>query len=496
MFSGTPPLADQHASFLKVALFLVGAIAVSSFILLPKTGLLVLIGGLALWFLIVAGEVFRGKFEGVLLWWVAAFPLGYYFMSFPREHAIVTLDRVAILIMFVGLSVVKPSTLTATPRALRRAALVWLAFIAIAGVTIKNSPDFVTSTRVLLDGFLLPVLLGWCIIARFDVRRCLPSIHTAVVISSIICAAVAAGEIATGQDLLPNGNSEIFHAGSIPRPNGPFAADDCLALVGGISIFVLLFLRASLGPRVSVGRRLLHAIGLIAAIGMAVMPLFRSVIITLLLALIIDTFWEPRTPRRSWRVVLLLASVGLIFIASVFAPDMFEDRSRGENVYGRVAQYEQSLQVFLDHPVLGVGFSNYHNFVVGELRYLESYKGISSLDSPHSNLAAVLSETGILGFVPYVVAHLLLLAAVFQLRRWSSSGHRVWKYCLYIFLTYWISGLSLAAGYEAPLNLWYVFAMIVCYKYALTDPELIQPAAVRVPDQACGRPTPSTEFAR
>jgi O-antigen ligase len=496
MLSGTSMSADRRASFLEGALFVLGAIAVSGFILVPKSGLLVLIGCLTLWFVVVAGEALRGRFDGILLWWAAAFPLGYYFLSFPREHPIVALDRVVILIVFSGLFLVKPSTLTATPRALRRAGFVWLAFIAVAGVSLEKSPDLVTSARVLLDGFLLPVLLGWCIIARFDVRRRLPTIHTAVVISSIICAAVAAAEMVTGQDLLPNGNSEMFHAGSIPRPNGPFASNDSLALIGGISIFVLLFLRASLGPRLSVGRRVLHSIGLTAAIGMALMPLFRSVMITLLLALIIDTFWEPKTPRRAWRVVLLLASVGLIFISSVFAPDMFEDRSRGENVYGRVAQYEQNVQVFLDHPVLGVGFSNYHNFVVGEPRYLESYKGVSSLDSPHSNLAAVLSETGIVGFVPYVMAHVLLLVAACQLRRWSGSGHRVWKYCLYMFLTYWISGLSLAAGYEAPLNLWYVFAMTVSYKYALTDPELLQPAAVQMPYEACSRPTSSTVFAR
>jgi O-antigen ligase len=232
---------------------------------------------------------------------------------------------------------------------------------------------------------------------------------------------------------------------------------------------------------------MLHSIGLAAALGMALMPMFRSVVITLLLALIIDTFWEKRTAHRAWRVVLMLASVGLIFLATLFAPEVLEDRSRPENVYGRVAEYEQSLQVFLDHPVLGVGYGNFHSFVEGEPRYIASYEGVSSLDWPHNNLAQVLTETGILGFVPYVMANVLLLTAMWRLRQLGSSGRLVWKYCLYLFLAYWISGFSLGSGYS-PLNLWYMFAISVFFKYALTESDLTQPMEVQVPDEAFSAP--------
>jgi O-antigen ligase len=489
MFSVISKPAELQTFSLEAVFVLVGAIAVAGCILVPEAGLVLVIGCVAVWFVTLVGDVFRGKIDRILLLWAAALPLGPYFLSFPRQHSIVTLDRVVILVALMGVFLAKRSMRIAVPRTLRRAGLAWLAFIAVAAVTLGKSPNVLNTAHELLDGLLLPLLLGWCVIARFDVRRGLPTLHTAVCVSSVICAAVAAAEVVTGQDLLPVGGSVMFYAGGIPRPNGPFESNDALALMGAVSFFFLRFLRATLGPKLSTGRSILHSIGLVAALGMALMPMFRSVVITLFLALIIDTFWEQRTIRRAWRFTLILASAGLIFLAPLLAPaSMVEERSSSENVYGRVAQFEQSLRVFVDHPMVGVGFWNFHEFVAGEARYSASYEGVPSLDWPHNNLIEVLTETGIIGFVPYVMAHVLLLMAMWQLRQSSSSGRLVWKYYVYLFLSYWITGLTESSGYS-PLNLWYVLAIAVSYKYALTEPDLIQPAEVQVPDEAFSAPT-------
>jgi O-antigen ligase len=489
MLSGMSIPLDQRTGLFEAFLVVAGAIAVAGLILAPAAGLVVVIGFVALWFLVLLGEAFCGRIDGILLWWAAVFPLGYYFGSFPRERSIVTLDRVVVLVAFMGLFLVKAGMLTAVPRALRQAGLATLAFAVVVGVSLRESWNILNSVQNLLEGFVLPPLLGWSVIARFDVRRRLPTIHTAVCISSFICAAVAAAEMVTGEDLLPNQGSATFYAGGgIPRPNGPFASNETLALIGAVSFFFLLFLRAALGPSLSAGRRMLHAIGLAAALGMALMPMFRSVVLTLLIVLIIDTFWEQKTTSRAWRVGLVLASVGLILIAPLFVPEsVVEDRSNSGNVYGRVAQFEQSIRVFLEHPMLGVGFYNFGRVVAGEPRYVASYRGVSSVDSPHNNLTQVLAETGIFGFVPYVLAHILLLRANWRMRQLSSSGALVWKYYVYMFLTYWITGLTESSGYS-PLNLVYIFAATVSYKYAMTDPNLMQPAEVQLPALALSAP--------
>ena len=487
MISNISLTEEQRTRWLEAVLALVCAILVAGCILLSKAGLLVLAGCVALGIVALSSHLFRVGVDGIVVCWATAFPLSY-FVSFPQEHPVVTLQRLVVLLAFLGLVFAKPSSLGSMPKPLRSAGAVCLVFIAVAGCTLKKSPDPLGSARVLLDGFLLPVVFGWYVIARFDLARRLPSLHTAVCISSIICAAIAAAEIVTGQDLLPFEGSSISYTAGIARPNGPFSANDALALVGALSLFFLLFFRTALGPKLSAGRKLLHAIGLTGAIGMALMPQFRSVALTLLVVLIIDIFWEKRVASRVGRFAILLAFVGLVFLARAAAPEMFADRSSRDNIYGRVAQYEQSLVVFAEHPVVGVGFFNFNNYVVGEPRYSAAYEGVSSVDWPHSNLAAVLAETGVLGFLPYVMMHFLLLAAMWRLRKVSGSGHLVWKYFVYIFLAYWITGLTETSGYDGFLNLWYVFAIAIFCKYALMTADRMQPATAPVP--------PSTQRAR
>jgi O-antigen ligase len=487
VFSGISIPAQYRPSLREVALILAGAIAVAVFILLPKAGLIVLIACTALCFVGTVGDALRGRFDGILLWWAGVFPLGYYFLSFPREQSIVTLDRIVVLIAFMGLFVAKPSALIAVPKGLRQAGFASLVFFAVACTSLRNSLSPLNGIRILFDSFLLPVLLGWCVIARFDVRGRLPTIHTAVCVSSIISAAIAAAEIVTKQDLLPLGPPAAAYGGII-RPNGPFESTDALAMIGAVSVFFLLFLRRTLGPTMTLGRRVLHFIGLVGAIGMALMPMFRSVAITLLLALIIDTFWEQKASRRIWRLGLMGAFAGLILIISAFAPDVFEDRSSSQNGYARIAEYQQSFRVFWDHPALGVGFTNFNRYVTGEPRYVAIYRGVTSVDWPHSNLSQVLTETGVLGFVPYIMASVLLFRQMWRLRQLSGSAYLMWKYFVYMFLAYWITGLTEGSGYS-PLNLWYVFAIAVSCKYALTDPYLMQSAEVQSSDFAFGLPS-------
>src|SRR5438093_6854211 len=195
MINGISIPAEQRTRLLEGLLIIVGAIAVASLILVPEAGLLVVIGCAALWFTAVVCEVFQGKVEGLVSCWAGFFPLGYFIILFPREHPIITGQRLVVLAVFTGLFFAKPSTLMAIPRPLRRAALICLAFIVVAAASLAKSPEILGPAALLFDSFFLPILFGWYIIARFDARRRLPALHAAVCISSIICAAIAAAEI-------------------------------------------------------------------------------------------------------------------------------------------------------------------------------------------------------------------------------------------------------------------------------------------------------------
>ena len=466
---GSSVPADRRSGFLEAVFILVGGLAVAVLVLRPVAALFLLIACAALAFLWIASGAFRGQSARILLCWAAVFPLGYFFVSFPREQAIVTLDRLVVLLVFLALFLGKRDMLTPVPNTLRKTALAWLLFAVFAGISAFGSPNFLNAARALFDSFLLPILLAWCVIARFDVRRHLPALHTAVCVSSIISAIIAAAEIALSQDLLSVGAPAASYAGII-RPNGPFESNDTLSLIGAVSLLFLLFLRSGLGPALTLRRRTLHFSGLAAALGMALMPMFRSVLLTLLLLLLIDIFWERGISRRAWRIALILSFVGTVFVAGLLAPQILQDRSSGDNVWGRVAQFQQSVRVFAENPVWGVGFMNFHEYVVGEPRYVATYQGVSSVDWPHDNLLEVLTETGAVGFVPYVLAQIFLLTAIWRLRRWPGSGSLAWKCGVYLFLTYWITGLTESSGY-GPLNLWYAFVLAALYKYVMTEPD-------------------------
>ena len=79
-------------------------------------------------------EVLRGRGDFVIMGWVLIFPLGYYFFSFPREHPIITLDRVFLGILLVASCFADYRDLTGTPRPLLRSALYWAFFLLLAAV--------------------------------------------------------------------------------------------------------------------------------------------------------------------------------------------------------------------------------------------------------------------------------------------------------------------------------------------------------------------------
>jgi len=314
---------DSRSRWGWAILVLLGAMAIAAIILSPQTGWVAvgLCGAVVL--LSLASDLFRGRIDRMLVGWAALFPLGM-FCAFPREHAFVTLEREMLVLAAIALLFAKPSEFTSVPKPFRRVGVACLAFIAVSALSLGKSPDFLYAARQLIDLYVVPLLFAWGVVAWFDVRRYLPALHIAVCISAMISASVAAAEVVTGQDYLPAGGSVLYFAGDVARANGPFASDDQLALIGGVTLFFLILLRAALGDQLSTGRKFLHSVGLAAAVGMTVMPLFRSAMTTLVIVLVIDTFWERKASRRVWRIALIVAFAAAIVAASILLPGLLK----------------------------------------------------------------------------------------------------------------------------------------------------------------------------
>ena len=87
-------------------LFLGGALACALAVVKPILGFGLIGGvvGICVVLYFVAATL-NGRVDPTILFWVLIFPLGYYFLSFPRERSIITLDRVLPVVLFsLGIS--------------------------------------------------------------------------------------------------------------------------------------------------------------------------------------------------------------------------------------------------------------------------------------------------------------------------------------------------------------------------------------------------------
>lgn len=468
LISHLRPEATSYGSTGFWVLFIAAGLLCAIGVVQPEWGLgfagAVLAVGVVVVFL---AAIFGGKVDLLVLTWALIFPLGYYYLSFPTEKAIFTLDRM--LPVAVGLAILFHSSQSAKlPDDIKRCGVAWGAFLLFAAVSLKDATDRLASGRLLVEGFLLPAIMGWIVIRYLKVRENAVTLHLIVCVMSVYSACIGGAEVILKKDILPLPGSELTYAGPIPRPNGPFATNDAFALIGFTSFCLLLFLRNLLDRRLTPTRSFIHYAGVAAALAMALMPMWRSLDIALILVLLIATATTKLPSERRLGIsILVLGTVGVVAL-SILAPDVYSDRSDPANVYGRFAQQMQTWRVFVAHPVLGVGLGSFHDVVNQDTGYLAAYSNVRSVDWPHNNVGGILAETGLLGVIPYLTAQAMLFAMFWRMRRSSSESPRLaWTYFLYMFIGYWCLGMDESSGYISDLNLWFMFAVAVLYKYSI-----------------------------
>lgn len=471
--------ADDFKSRARIAsdpvyfrlLFVCCALACTLAVIKPILGFGLIVGVLGLGtVLYLFTAALNGKIDPIILTWVLIFPLGYYFLSFPRERSIITFDRVMPIMLLLAIGFTSRNRSRPWPSALSSTGIAWIAFLAVAAASLINAGDILTPGRLLVEGFMLPTVLGWLVIRYFQVEKNAAALHLVASLMAFYVACIGAAEIALKEDLLPLPGSAIGFAGSLVRPNGPFWSDDSFALIGLTAFLLLLFLRNLLGEYIPFSQRVVHYLGVSSSLAMALMPMFRSVVLSLMVILLIATLSTRKSSMRLAGFVVLGLTVSAVLIVSVVAPDIYQDRSNPDNIYGRLAEQAQTWRLFSSHPILGVGIGRFTEVVKEDTGYLSFYEGVRSVDSPHNTLGGILAETGLLGFIPYVIAQVTIFLAFWRLRRRSTRNAQLaWTYFLYIFLGYWINGMALQSGYSSDLNLWYIFAISILYTFSMTE---------------------------
>ena len=423
----------------------------------------------------VVYSVVRGDGDRILIGWVFLFPLGYYFLSYPRDHPVIQFDRTVVLVL-VGciLATPKRSNLRPIPKDVKLVAIAWGLFLATTLISFLRTPNLLAVGRLVLEAFLLPALLGWYVMRQFRWRRHAKLLHAAICVISLYSAIMGVVEVVLQRQLLVFGDTALLLAydptdptGVIfLRPNGPFTTNNSFALIGLISFFLLAFLWTVIRDDSGKASRWLHILGISAAMLQGLLPLFRSVLITIVIIIFIDLFWTTGL-RRTLRLIALGLLCLLIVVGARIAAGVFKDRTSPDNVYGRIAQQEQTWKMFVDHPLIGIGFGeDFSHVALNTPRYqMISYKGVEAVNFPHNNIGWLAVQTGIVGTVPFLLSQVALIVAFWRLRKRGERGARVWRYFVFIFLSYWITGMTETAGAFGDLNIWYVFALSLLFRY-------------------------------
>lgn len=130
-----------------------------------------------------------------------------------------------------------------------------------------------------------------------------------------------------------------------------------------------------------------------------------------LVAVIVLCAWRK---RKLWilALVVVVVGAGLLFASRNWSRgEDFSQLDGDASLQQRLATYQAGLRMFLDHPLLGVGFAC--SLVAWPLYAPEGLYTRGALVT-HNTFVQVLSETGVVGLVPFV---LLLGFSLYQTRK-------------------------------------------------------------------------------
>ena len=358
---------------------------------------MLLLGGLVV---TATAIVMREHGEIALRIWVVAGAVAFPLLRVPRDEPLLTFDRAwiasLVLVMVLGAGE-RPGTSQGAGR------LLWW---ALGSLTVAFGLRAMTTTAGLfpalkdwVEAVVLPAVLcrvAWRVIDTPDRFRRLTG-AMAVVGTGLGLSGIA--EKVTGYSLAPlsGGVPRLDVQLGIVRVAGPYNVPELYALMLTICLAGTLYWMRS-GPRRTLVPGLAACLSILAGIGLT---LFRA---GWLAAVVTIAVMLGAGARRSGRWLRIGAGGGVVVLLAllVFGRNEVVATRLGDtgNVYGRLGAYAQSIEMFTERPLFGVGVGRF--YAEQQLREDIVVGGIRSVEQAHSSFMAVLVEQGIAGILPFL----------------------------------------------------------------------------------------------
>jgi O-antigen ligase len=346
-----------------------------------------------------------------LLIWVAASPLAYPFLRYPfHRGGYVTFDRVALFaLLLILLRQARPATRHPAGDLVRNG----MAVLAVVyGARLLLAPyGGITEVRLWLDAMVLPIV-AYAVTRRVVFQRGDGGVIGALVVAGVFISVISIAELVVGFSLASfSGGTAVFDAlAGIQRVSGPYASNAASSTAALVCLAAAIYwTRQRSGDAKIAG-----IVAVIVITAGALASFHRAAGIAAVALLILGTV--PGARNRSARY-LTICMIGLALALGFYAisgavehSTFFQGRvTSTTNVTGRFASWDQSVAIFKQDPLIGVGVGQAP--IVQQQQGLFTFAGQHAAVTIHNSFLTVLAENGVIG----EAAFLLLAAAIINL---------------------------------------------------------------------------------
>lgn len=364
--------------------------------------------------------VMRTLETSALTWWLPLGVVAYPFVRYPSGHSQLTFDRFWVLGL-AGALAVSAGVAAHRSRASRRLAgwiIVFAAALLLRGLLTSSTRTYAIGLG--FDSGVLPAIFFLAArrlitdSARWD--RLLASF----LVAGCLLGIIATGERALGFQLATLSGGDVTAGPDVGvRVSGPYASDDVLAVA-------LLTCLAATILWIQLDRRRLAVGMLVVLLELAgiTFTFFRGAWIATLVVIVVGTGLRPRRFGRLLGTVALVAVIAGVALLRVSDTKGLAQRlNNTQNVSGRVATYQQAVQLFSRHPISGVGLGQFAAAQRQELP-ANAFAGVGAVSFAHNSYFGVLAEGGLLVLLPFAGCTVAVVLFVRRFRKVSASSPR------------------------------------------------------------------------